>query len=123
MDAACSDEELRKSIWLYDSKGIISTARTDSLAEHKKPFAHEIPGGSVSGSDLLSAVNIIRPTMLVGVSAQDGVFTYIIARKWAPLIEPDVQSGLHGGAGLRVDGRTLRVLQWELLRSPDRETF
>ena len=67
----CSDEESRKNIWLFDSKGVVVNTRTENL-QHKKPFAHSPPEGDLS--TLLSAVKVLKPTVLVGVSAQPGAF-------------------------------------------------
>ncbi|KAK9705892.1 hypothetical protein RND81_07G090300 [Saponaria officinalis] len=64
-------EETRKKIWLVDSKGLIVSARKNSLQEFKKPWAHEHePLG-----DLLSAVKAIKPTILIGSSGVGRTFT------------------------------------------------
>jgi malate dehydrogenase (oxaloacetate-decarboxylating)(NADP+) len=65
-----SHEEARRRCWFVDSKGLVVSSRRD-LAEHKQPYApdHEpIP-------DLLSAVQALKPSVLIGVSGQPQTFT------------------------------------------------
>jgi malate dehydrogenase (oxaloacetate-decarboxylating)(NADP+) len=64
MDAA------RSRCWFVDSRGLVVKER-DDLAPHKRPYAHpHRPIGS-----LVEAVRELRPTALLGVSAQGGAFT------------------------------------------------
>ncbi len=65
-----SEKEARGRCWYVDTGGLIVSSRT-GLAAHKLPYAH--PHGPVS--DLLSAVTSLRPTAIVGVSAQPKAFT------------------------------------------------
>jgi malate dehydrogenase (oxaloacetate-decarboxylating)(NADP+) len=60
----------RRRCWLVDSQGLVTASRT-TLAEHKRPFAHE----HAPVRDLLGAVQAIRPTAIVGVAAVGGAFT------------------------------------------------
>ena len=65
-------EEARKKIFLLDSRGLVTSAREDKLAHHKLPYAHAPPPPAVGdfGSDkLLAAVEAVKPTCLIGVSA------------------------------------------------------
>ena len=55
-----------------DSKGLVTKAAKD-LAHHKLPYAHETD--SVPPSNLLDAVKLIKPTAIIGVSAQGQTFT------------------------------------------------
>ncbi|KAG4961528.1 hypothetical protein AAZX31_13G335800 [Glycine max] len=64
-------EEVRKNIWLVDSKGLIVSSRKDSLQHFKKPWAHE----HEPVKNLLDAVNKIKPTVLIGTSGQGRTFT------------------------------------------------
>ncbi|MDJ0809919.1 MAG: NAD-dependent malic enzyme [Desulfobacterales bacterium] len=62
-------EEGYTRCWFVDSKGLIVKSR-DNLADHKLPFASEheyLP-------DFKSALHSLKPTMIVGVSGQPGVF-------------------------------------------------
>lgn len=67
----CPIEETRKKIWLVDSKGLIVSSRKDSLQQFKKPWAHE----HEPVKDLLHAVKVIKPTVLIGSSGVGKAFT------------------------------------------------
>ncbi len=55
--------------WVFDSKGLVTTYRTE-FRDFQKPFARtEAPGS------LLDAARRVRPHVLVGVSGKPGVFT------------------------------------------------
>lgn len=72
------EAEARKRCWLMDSKGLVVRSRTD-LAEHKLAYAHEhekLP-------DLFSAVQSLRPTVLIGASGQCGAFTHAVLSQMA----------------------------------------
>ena len=59
--------EARKCIWMVDPQGLVTRARAesaDSLADHKLPWAHRGPSGC---SELLSAVEALKPSVLIGV--------------------------------------------------------
>jgi len=62
--------QARQCCWFVDSRGLVVSGRRN-LAEHKLPYAHE----SEPAADLASAVQLIEPTALVGVSGQRGTFT------------------------------------------------
>jgi malate dehydrogenase (oxaloacetate-decarboxylating)(NADP+) len=84
-----SVNDARKKIWLVDSTGLVSSSRTDKLAHHKLPFAHDTTaslkaslGDNAKGDGKLgdhsSLVNIVKgtsATVLIGVSAQPQTFT------------------------------------------------
>ena len=75
-----SPAEARKCCWFVDSKGLVIKSRKD-LTEHKLHFAHEhAPCG-----DLLSAVKLLKPTMLIGVSGQPKTFTEEIVKLMATI--------------------------------------
>jgi malate dehydrogenase (oxaloacetate-decarboxylating)(NADP+) len=69
-------------VWFVDSRGLVVRSR-DDLAEHKKPFAHH---GELL-PDLLSAVQHVRPTTLIGVSGQPHTFTEPVMRAMAQMNE------------------------------------
>jgi len=77
-----SQEKARLNCWFVDSKGLVVKSRTD-LADHKKPYAHDHP----FLHDLLGAIQALRPTALVGVSAQQNSFTEAVLRALAEINE------------------------------------
>ncbi len=62
--------EARGRCWLLDVRGLIESGR-DDLADFQKPFAHR----HAPIKDLLSAVETLRPTALLGVSTVPKLFT------------------------------------------------
>lgn len=68
-DEGASLEEARRRCWFVDTKGLVVASRTD-LAHHKLRFAHD----AMPQPDLLSAIEALRPTALVGVSTMPKAF-------------------------------------------------
>lgn len=77
-----SAEQARRNCWFVDSKGLVVKSRTN-LADHKKPYAHDHP----FCHDLLGAIQALRPTALIGVSAQQNSFTEPVLRALAEFNE------------------------------------
>lgn len=86
--------EARKKIWLVDSKGLISSSLRDvnSLEHHKQPYAHKIDGlpHGTKSIDLLAAIKLVKPSALIGVSAQGQTFTEEVVREMASLNDKPV---------------------------------
>lgn len=75
-------ESARQKCWFVDSQGLVVKSRSN-LAEHKLPYAHDhefLP-------DLLSAIQAIKPTALIGVSGQGNTFTQPMVETMAELNE------------------------------------
>jgi len=62
--------EARRCCWFVDSKGLVVKGR-ENLSEHKAHYAHD----HAPCADLLSAVRLLKPTMLIGASGQGHAFT------------------------------------------------
>ncbi|CAE7589515.1 ME6 [Symbiodinium microadriaticum] len=89
--------EWRQKIWLVDSKGLVTADRPDlnSLQAHKLPYAHPLrllsseTGNSTEQtcdtSPLLAAIEAVRPSVLIGVSAQGGAFDEEVCRRMADI--------------------------------------
>ena len=77
-----SEEEARRRCWLIDSRGLVVKGR-DGLAGHKLPYAHD----HATLPDLLSAVEALKPTAIVGVSGQPGTFSQPVLAAMARLNE------------------------------------
>jgi len=78
VEQGLSREEAMRRCWFVDSKGLVVKSR-DNLQEHKLPYAHDfefLP-------DLLSAVEVLKPTALIGVSGQPQTFTQTVVEAMA----------------------------------------
>jgi len=75
-----SDAEARARCWFIDSKGLVVKSRSD-LAEHKRPYAHD----QDFNADPFSVINSIRPSAIIGVSGQTGIFTERIFKRMAEI--------------------------------------
>eukprot|EP00511_Aplanochytrium_stocchinoi_P011247 CAMPEP_0204864248 /NCGR_PEP_ID=MMETSP1348-20121228/3922_1 /ASSEMBLY_ACC=CAM_ASM_000700 /TAXON_ID=215587 /ORGANISM="Aplanochytrium stocchinoi, Strain GSBS06" /LENGTH=508 /DNA_ID=CAMNT_0052014821 /DNA_START=57 /DNA_END=1583 /DNA_ORIENTATION=- len=80
-----SVSEARKNIWYLDSQGLITEARdkAEKLPHHKHRFAHDASAFKGPLSSLEDAVRQIKPTMIIGVSAQPGTFTKQVCKLMA----------------------------------------
>ncbi|KAH7565312.1 hypothetical protein ACOSP7_020368 [Xanthoceras sorbifolium] len=79
-------EETRKKVWLVDSKGLIVSSRAESLQHFKKPWAHE----HEPVTELVDAVNKIKPTVLIGTSGTGKTFTKEVVEAMAALNEKPI---------------------------------
>ncbi|XVE88819.1 hypothetical protein DITRI_Ditri19aG0099100 [Diplodiscus trichospermus] len=79
-------EEARKKISLVDSKGLIVKSRIDSLQHFKKPWAHD----HEPIKKLVDAVNVIKPTVLIGTSGVGRTFTKEVIEAMAVLNDKPV---------------------------------
>jgi len=70
MEEGLSEAEARHHCWFFDSKGLVVAERTDLVA-HKRPFAHE----HAFIGDLLTAVETLKPTGVIGVAGAGKAFT------------------------------------------------
>ena len=65
-----SHDEAKRKCWLVDSKGLVVKSR-DNLQDHKLTYAHD----HKIVSSLISAMETLKPTTLIGVSGQPQTFT------------------------------------------------
>ncbi|MGB5510552.1 MAG: NAD-dependent malic enzyme [Woeseiaceae bacterium] len=77
-----STEDARKHCWFVDSRGLLVAGR-DNVAEHKEPYAHD---GKFT-ADFLEAVNMLKPTAILGLSGQPSSFTQPIIEAMAEINE------------------------------------
>lgn len=79
VDAGLTEDEARQRCWFVDSQGLVVRERLAKLAHHKIPYAHEhAPVGT-----LAEAVEVLRPTALIGVSGMPETFTREIVTRMA----------------------------------------
>lgn len=90
-ESGITQEEARKSIYLVDSRGLITAGRpSGGINKEKSLFAHDC-GKHID--NLAEAVKYLKPSVLIGVTAQPGMFTEEIVKEMAanhenPLIFP-----------------------------------
>jgi malate dehydrogenase (oxaloacetate-decarboxylating)(NADP+) len=70
VDEGLSLKEALERCWYVDSKGLVVQGRTD-LSKHKRRFAHDHPPVAT----FPEAVKTLKPTAIIGVSGQHGMFT------------------------------------------------
>ena len=75
-------EQARQQCWFVDTQGLLVADRPEIQA-HKRPYAHEHP----PVADVLDAVETLKPTTIVGLSAQPGLFTQDVVSAMARINE------------------------------------
>ncbi|HKP88247.1 MAG TPA: NAD-dependent malic enzyme [Blastocatellia bacterium] len=98
MSEGLSEEEAKSRIWLVDSDGLVLDDRTEAgSTKHKFAQRHELISdwqlADPNNIGFMDVVKHVRPTVLIGTSAQPGAFTKEIAREMAehaerPIIFP-----------------------------------
>ncbi len=65
-----SEKEAQHKCWLFDSKGLIVKSR-DNIKEHQRSFAQDVE----FTPDLVTGLQRLQPTSIIGVSGAGGTFT------------------------------------------------
>ncbi|HLP09976.1 MAG TPA: NAD-dependent malic enzyme [Opitutaceae bacterium] len=81
VQAGLPEAEARQRCWFVDSQGLVVKGRPGKLAEHKLPYAHD----HQFLATLAEAVDVLKPTALIGVSGTPKTFTKEIVTKMAAL--------------------------------------
>jgi malate dehydrogenase (oxaloacetate-decarboxylating)(NADP+) len=74
--------EARRSIWFFDSKGLVTTGR-DTLEPHKRAYAQD----HAPVRDLSETIRALRPDALIGLSTRGGAFDEGVLRTLADVTE------------------------------------
>ncbi|ORX94162.1 hypothetical protein K493DRAFT_324897 [Basidiobolus meristosporus CBS 931.73] len=74
LEHGMTEDEAKRLFWLNDSKGLVTLDRGDKLAQHKVYFARDDNEGK-QFKDLKETIEHVRPTALIGLSSQQGMFT------------------------------------------------
>jgi malate dehydrogenase (oxaloacetate-decarboxylating)(NADP+) len=82
MEEGLSAEASRRNCLFVDSKGLVVKSRAD-LPQHKRPYAHDYP----FHKDLISAVEAVEPTAIIGVSGQPNTFTPAVLKTMSRINE------------------------------------
>ncbi len=93
-DTGISLDNARKHCYFVDSKGLVSNQRIANgkqIESHKLPFAHDLTTILAENSltdiptNLLDCIKLIKPTVLIGVSAQGSTFTEDVVKEMVKL--------------------------------------
>ncbi len=76
----CDEARARGACWMIDSKGLLTADRA-SIPPQKQPYAH----AGEPTSDLLAAVQALKPTAIIGCAGQPQTFTEAIVRAMSEL--------------------------------------
>jgi malate dehydrogenase (oxaloacetate-decarboxylating)(NADP+) len=75
-DTGIPIESTRQQMYFLDSRGLIYKDRpTGGISTEKSRFAHPKPEGDFDTKDMNAVINAVKPSALIGVSAQGGSFT------------------------------------------------
>ena len=84
-----SEDEARSRIWLVDVNGLVTDDMAD-LPDYQTPYARpkaETTGWADGTIDLLTAVQHVHPTILIGTSTAHGAFTKEVVEALAAGVE------------------------------------
>jgi malate dehydrogenase (oxaloacetate-decarboxylating) len=92
MSEGLTEEEAKSRIWLIDSHGLVLNDGTESEASRHKfaQQAERVKDWQLENSDGISFMDVVRnlrPTVLIGTSAQPGAFTREVVREMAGRVE------------------------------------
>jgi malate dehydrogenase (oxaloacetate-decarboxylating)(NADP+) len=77
-----TEADARAICWFFDSQGLVVSSRTD-LAAHERPYAHD----HEPIADLLSTIDSLRPTALIGASGMPNAFSVHVLNRMAKINE------------------------------------
>ncbi|KAL0225244.1 hypothetical protein RCL1_003156 [Eukaryota sp. TZLM3-RCL] len=79
-------DEARRRFYLFDSEGLVTKSRQGRpLASHKLPYARESVERECK--TLIEVVEMVKPTMLVGLGTIPGVFNEEVVRRVAEFVD------------------------------------
>ena len=114
--AGISEEKARQTIYILDINGLVHQGMPD-VPPHQKPFARtkeEIAKWKVANPahiTLAEVVNNVHPTVLIGVSAQPGVFTEEIITTMSRYVERPIIFPLSNPTS-KCEGHPADLIQW-----------
>ncbi|XP_077139089.1 NAD-dependent malic enzyme, mitochondrial [Ranitomeya variabilis] len=73
MENGISAEAAREKIWMFDKFGLLVQGRDEGVDGNQESFAHLPPHHSVKS--FLDAVNVLKPTAIIGVAGAGRLFT------------------------------------------------
>jgi len=95
----------RQRMWFVDSGGLVVKSR-DNLAPHKRPYAHEH-----APTDLVGALQDIRPHALIGATGQAGTFDRSVIEVMAGINERPIVFALSNPTS-RAECTAAQAYEW-----------
>uniref|UniRef100_A0AAY4CJR4 NAD-dependent malic enzyme, mitochondrial n=1 Tax=Denticeps clupeoides TaxID=299321 RepID=A0AAY4CJR4_9TELE len=83
-EGGMSQTEARKRIWMFDKYGLLVQGRAQAIDSNQEAFVHPNPG---EVNSFLDAVNIIKPSAIIGVSGAGRLFTHEVIKAMGSLNE------------------------------------
>ncbi|KAM5194167.1 NAD-dependent malic enzyme, mitochondrial [Mantella aurantiaca] len=88
MENGISAEAAREKIWMFDKYGLLVQGREEKADGNQESFAHSPPGQSVTS--FLDAVNVLKPTAIIGVAGAGRLFTEDVVKAMSAINERPV---------------------------------
>ncbi|XP_022520550.1 NAD-dependent malic enzyme, mitochondrial [Astyanax mexicanus] len=85
MEEGVSQTEARSRIWMFDKFGLLVQDREQPTDSNQEAFVHPSPGFGIK--TFLDAVNILKPTAIIGVSGAGRLFTHDVIKTMGSLNE------------------------------------
>ncbi|KAM9329810.1 NAD-dependent malic enzyme, mitochondrial [Gastrophryne carolinensis] len=85
MENGISAEAAREKIWMFDKYGLVVEGRAEGVDGNQKAFAHASQSQSVKS--FLEAVNVLKPTAIIGVAGAGRLFTEDVIRALSAINE------------------------------------
>jgi malate dehydrogenase (oxaloacetate-decarboxylating)(NADP+) len=101
-----SEVEARRRCWFFDSRGLVVKSRSD-LAAHKQRYAHE----HEHVKTFSGAVELLKPTAIIGVSGQPGSFDRKLLQAMARINERPIVFALSNPTS-KSECTALQAYEW-----------
>lgn len=85
MEEGMSQTEARSRIWMFDKFGLLVQDREQPTDSNQEAFVHLSPGLGVK--TFLDAVNVLKPTAIIGVAGAGRLFTHDVIKRMGSLNE------------------------------------
>uniref|UniRef100_UPI00398EAAA3 NAD-dependent malic enzyme, mitochondrial n=1 Tax=Pristiophorus japonicus TaxID=55135 RepID=UPI00398EAAA3 len=72
-ESGISEKEAQKKIWMFDMHGLLYEGRSKPIESHQQAYVHPAP--DQLAETFLDAVNLLRPTAIIGVAGAGRLFT------------------------------------------------